>query len=192
MRNISEEGRQRMIEGGRSRKGSTLSSDARKKLSDIKKGKMPKYRPDVTGLKWSDASRKKLSQYALEIGRKPPSQKGFFKENALTRTPGYLSYLVSIREFRKKQNGGHHSFEEWESLKAKYDYTCPCCGKSEPAIKLSKDHIVPVSKSGNNNIDNLQPLCKSCNSSKRDKTILYSYAPRSDFERAHYFQGSVR
>lgn len=63
-------------------------------------------------------------------------------------------------------NGGHWTAQEWADLKAKYDDHCLMCGKQEPEIKLTVDHIVPVSAGGSNCIDNLQPLCKSCNSLK--------------------------
>ena len=45
---------------------------------------------------------------------------------------------------------------------------CVRCGATE---RLEVDHIVPVSRGGTNEIDNLQMLCKSCNASKRDKTM---------------------
>ena len=56
--------------------------------------------------------------------------------------------------------------QDWVTLKEKYNYTCVCCLRSEADIKLSEDHIVPVSKNGSDKIENIQPLCKSCNSSK--------------------------
>jgi len=68
---------------------------------------------------------------------------------------------------------GSHTFGEWENLKKQYDFTCPCCNKQEPEIKLTEDHIVPVSRGGSNNIENIQPLCVSCNSKKNTKIIYY-------------------
>ena len=46
---------------------------------------------------------------------------------------------------------------------------CQWCGTHED---LSIDHIIPVSKGGGHTLDNLQPLCRSCNSSKGRKTVF--------------------
>lgn len=89
---------------------------------------------------------------------------------------GYENHLWHARQriVRKLNNGGFHTLGEWETLKAQYNWTCPGCGKHEPEIKLTEDHIIPLSKGGSDNIENIQPLCKSCNSRKKDKTIKYS------------------
>lgn len=54
-------------------------------------------------------------------------------------------------------------------------YASPCafCGTKE---KITMDHIIPISRSGNHSIGNLQPLCGSCNSSKKSRLVSeYKY-----------------
>ena len=51
------------------------------------------------------------------------------------------------------------------------NYTCQNCGNSiykEPNLLLEIDHIIPVSKGGETEPDNLQTLCWRCNRSKSD------------------------
>jgi len=50
-------------------------------------------------------------------------------------------------------------------------WKCQLCGCVLDESTVGIDHIVPVSKGGTNAIENLQPLCHSCNSRKSDKTM---------------------
>lgn len=59
--------------------------------------------------------------------------------------------------------------EQWEEIKKSQDYCCAYCGKPEPEIELTRDHIIPVTKGGGLTKDNVQGLCKSCNSKKGNK-----------------------
>ena len=77
------------------------------------------------------------------------------------------------RHALKRGAEGTYSFEEWVSLKERFDNTCLCCLRKEPEIRLTADHIVPLSKGGSNKIENIQPLCGSCNSKKHTKEINY-------------------
>lgn len=77
------------------------------------------------------------------------------------------------RRALKKQVGGSFTLQQWRDLCAYYDYTCLCCGRREPEIKLTADHVVPLVRGGSNSIGNIQPLCLSCNTSKWTKIIDY-------------------
>lgn len=95
------------------------------------------------------------------------------------------SATPSIRKIgrgeRLRHNGGKHTNEEWLQLCTDHNNRCAKCGAD--AI-LTKDHIVPVSLGGSDSIDNLQPLCRSCNASKGTKIIDY----RTSNNRARHIQ----
>lgn len=58
---------------------------------------------------------------------------------------------------------GRHSAEEWAFLVEICGGKCCKCGSTQ---RICKDHIIPIYQGGSDGIDNLQPLCSSCNSSK--------------------------
>lgn len=49
------------------------------------------------------------------------------------------------------------------------EYRCVHCAATEP---LSIDHIYPWSRGGSDDPDNLQTLCRPCNSKKRDHIVV--------------------
>jgi len=80
--------------------------------------------------------------------------------------------LENIRQGRLRERG-KVSFLEWQEIKQIFNHTCPACKKKEPEIKLTIDHIIPISKNGTNIATNIQPLCRRCNSKKRTNIIKY-------------------
>ncbi len=134
--------------------------------------------------KWKIKQRAENTEYAkrqrvckalyskTENGRKKSKEAN--KRNIQTKI------ICNRRRALKKQGvTGKHTRNEWEQLKKKHNNKCLICGISENDIsikwagtqftKLTKDHIKPLSKGGTDNIDNIQPLCVSCNAKKRDK-----------------------
>lgn len=77
------------------------------------------------------------------------------------------------RNAREKGSNEKITAKEWQELKEFYNYTCLCCKKKEPEIKLTLDHVVPLALGGAHSIKNSQPLCKSCNCRKNVKYIDY-------------------
>lgn len=68
---------------------------------------------------------------------------------------------------------GTHTEEQWEALAAEFDGRCVRCGNHPPQA-LDKDHIVPLYQGGSDAIENIQPLCPRCNSSKGPDSTDYA------------------
>lgn len=51
------------------------------------------------------------------------------------------------------------------------NHTCQYCGKKAPNVELEIDHKIPVSKGGNNAIENLVTSCFDCNRGKGAKLL---------------------
>ncbi len=77
------------------------------------------------------------------------------------------------RAERILRNGGNLNVKEWLLIKKKYGNKCLACGVSEEKVAITLDHIIPIIHGGRHSIDNVQPLCKSCNSKKATKIIDY-------------------
>jgi 5-methylcytosine-specific restriction endonuclease McrA len=83
----------------------------------------------------------------------------------------FILHLGRRRRARLKGAQGSHTNAEWEALCALYGGHCLCCGRKPD--RLTADHVVPLIKGGNDDISNLQPLCRSCNSKKGTHTTDY-------------------
>lgn len=84
-----------------------------------------------------------------------------------------FAVTVENRRARIDGNGGNVTIEQWKTLKQQYQNTCIRCKRQEPEINLEQDHIIPLSLGGKHSIENIQPLCRSCNAKKRTKHIDY-------------------
>ena len=152
------------------RKG-IYSRESLEKMSLAKLGKPSKRK----GTKISDETRLKISSslkgrtFTKETREK--NRQGQYRRH-LRKNPNYVpGTSLDLRKKRIKESGSFHTLGEWENLKAQYDWTCPCC--KTKGLNLTRDHIIPISKGGSDNIENIQPLCKSCNSKKHTKTIRF-------------------
>ena len=163
-------------------KGKTLATDFRITQPWLGK-KRPEQSKQQTGRKFSDETKKRLreshlgkKQSAEQIEKRASKMRG--KDHPTWRggvaTAGVRAVIAAgKRRAYKLGNGGSYTLEEWESLKERFNYMCLCCKRLEPEIKLSVDHINPLSKGGRNDIQNIQPLCRSCNSRKHARNIDY-------------------
>lgn len=170
-------------------KNRIFTKATRKKLSDAKIG-IP---PNNAGMKGEKAAHWKGGKpKCLECGEILANYKSVNKVSLYCRlhligknSPNWKGgiYLNNPKEYKKSMGHKRRTLKlqaqgvftpiEWEALKMKYRYMCLCCKKCEPEVKLTVDHIIPLSKGGTNDIENIQPLCGSCNSRKNTKIINY-------------------
>jgi 5-methylcytosine-specific restriction endonuclease McrA len=118
----------------------------------------PKRRKGVYNKKYYEKNRDKILAINRKYHRLHPEKNRLY---------------VKIARARRYDSRGTHTLGEWERLKSQYGYTCPCCHRKEPEITLTEDHIIPLSIGGFNSIQNIQPLCKSCNSKKHTEIKVY-------------------
>ena len=74
------------------------------------------------------------------------------------------------RRMRKLSAGGRGvTAAQWAEVLAASLGICAYCNERRP---LTLDHIEPLSRDGEHDIDNVSAVCKSCNSSKHNKLLL--------------------
>lgn len=66
-----------------------------------------------------------------------------------------------------------HTLEEWQDLLDRTGHKCIKCGAPEEYTPMTRDHIMPLSEGGTDEIWNIQPLCLRCNGKKHTKLTDY-------------------
>lgn len=168
-----------------------IPDSQKKNISKKMKGRIPKHmealikaspfqkgHKDMVPQDARDRAGKKISKILKALYKNPENHPCWRGKNASSKE--YKRLWSHKRRVRIRGNSGEFTIGEWELLKKQYGFTCPCCGRNEPEIQLTIDHIIPVVKGGSNYIENIQPLCRSCNSKKNIKIIKYENCCKKD------------
>jgi len=90
------------------------------------------------------------------------------------------------RKSERERSYNNYSSNHTPSFSIRFDvllrdkFTCRYCGQSvDDGVKLEIDHIIPISKGGENTMDNLVVCCQQCNLGKSDKLIDIDCLPPS-------------
>ncbi len=76
----------------------------------------------------------------------------------------FVPPLESRQEYRLPHG---HTYAEWKFLRDRYHERCGYCGAADP---LEREHIIPVSRGGTDEITNIAPSCRACNDWKGART----------------------
>ncbi len=96
-----------------------------------------------------------------------------------------ISRKISKKRVTKFLNNTKHrtgeedgySFEDWKDAVLYFRGKCAYCGRKQSrSVKLTMDHVVPVSKGGKTVRENIVPACERCNSSKSDSDMVEWYS----------------
>jgi len=95
---------------------------------------------------------------------------------------------ILLTNARVRQHRWAHNYEpplSNRALFARDGYLCLYCGHSFSPRELTRDHIVPLSRSGSNTWENVASACRNCNHRKNNRSpaewgvelIAVPYAP---------------
>jgi 5-methylcytosine-specific restriction endonuclease McrA len=120
------------------------------------------YRDRLDPVQQERRNARSRKSYAKHRQRANEYSRRWYKEH-----PEQARIIWNRRRMREVNAPGEHTLEDWNVTRQLFGNSCYACGRSD--VFLDKDHIIPVSKGGTNNKDNIAPLCKRCNNSKKDK-----------------------
>jgi len=119
----------------------------------------------------------KVNAKKREYSQKHPDKKKEYGKRYALKHPDKIAIRTLRRQTRKRNVFAYYIAEQWESARLYFDNKCAYCGKER---KLTQDHFLALSKSGEYTINNIVPSCKSCNSSKGSKNFFEWY-PKQEF-----------
>jgi 5-methylcytosine-specific restriction endonuclease McrA len=125
-------------------------------------------------------SLKYLKQVVYDIDSHPDIKErvkdfreSFIKFACLERMNFVPDIYDELECFLKRNRSYSIDMAEYKRLKAivfkRDNYTCRYCG--QVGGKLEADHVIPISKGGANDLDNLVTSCRKCNRQKHDKDL---------------------
>lgn len=112
--------------------------------------------------------RKCLGEAVASWRRRNPKKRYEYRKKYVEKYRDKVYQNNKNHAARKKGAVGTISLKEWRSIKRIYRYRCCYCGTPGP---LTQDHVIPLSRGGSNQIGNIVPACRSCNSRKNDRYL---------------------
>ena len=87
-----------------------------------------------------------------------------------TFRPPWINRKPRRDAMRRNQSAAGYGRRAWRLARqealVRDNYQCRACGRLVTGRDANVDHIIPLSKNGTSNLDNVQVLCRGCHSRK--------------------------
>ncbi len=160
-----------------------LARQYQQRNSQVCATRVKEWRQSPAGQKWRAENKAKLNKQAHNWQMNHREQHGAAVRKCYARNRNY--YLQKHKEWQKanpdlyreqrrrkrarlRNAPGSYDLRQWRELVEFYGGRCAYCGRTGA---LQPDHKVPLSRGGTNYIENILPVCGSCNAKKGAKTI---------------------
>lgn len=118
---------------------------------------------------WYEKNRDHAIAYAKQYAKDNPDRRqAWMDANRAT-----VRQWSQRRRARLRENGVYLvSARDLDRLMRVHGSACVYCAVPLSDKTLTWDHVIPIARGGCHSVGNLVPACKSCNSSKRDRTVM--------------------
>ncbi len=82
----------------------------------------------------------------------------------------YNRLSIKVRNHNKRA-AGILTISIWLKILEESKGFCYYCHKYKGVAQLSIEHVIPTIQGGTNELPNIVPACKTCNNSKRDRSV---------------------
>ncbi len=168
--------KQQYVEYERSRANLLHRIEARRKYQEEHKEQIAEYKKAWTRANGPRTASHKRAYYEQNREEVIACSKEW-AENNLGKVKRFKADNSRKRRAAKHTSRGNFTAKEFEELCGRYGNRCLNCGAL--GVMLEADHVVPLTRGGSDDIDNIQPLCGVCNRSKFVKIIDYRASERA-------------
>ncbi len=161
---------QKYVEYERSRANPPHRIEARRKRHEEHKEEIATYKQA-----WTKANSDRMASYKrtyYEQNREEvTARRKEWVENNLEKVKQFKANNSRKRRAARHESRDNFTAIEFKELCERYGSRCLSCGAVD--VALEADHVVPLTRGGSDDIDNIQPLCGTCNRSKFVKIVDY-------------------
>ena len=139
----------------------------RKSASDKAYRAANKEKVAATYKAWQEQNKERIRQSGLRWAKNNPEKARQIKKAWEKRNPD--SRRAKLHRYRAKAANNEVCLILPKEITKLYKSSCFFCDSND---RIEADHIIARNRGGRHSIGNLMPLCRSCNASKNDKTIM--------------------